>query len=102
MKNDANINVRCQEKHKTMIKQLMAFKDESEGFIIRAAVEYYHKEFKGLKIVGYCYDESGEISSEQYEAIKKRLESTKDKSLVKIYSTPRQANTYIHKGLNNG
>ena len=49
MKNDANINVRCQEKHKTMLKQLMAFKDESEGFIIRAAVEYYHKEFKGLK-----------------------------------------------------
>lgn len=49
MKNNANINVRCQEKHKTMLKQLMAFKDESEGFIIRAAVEHYHKEFKGLK-----------------------------------------------------
>lgn len=49
MKNNKNINVRCQEKHKTMLKQLMAFKDESEGFIIRAAVEHYHKEFKGLK-----------------------------------------------------
>ena len=46
MKNNQNINVRCQEKHKTMLKQLMAFKDESEGFIIRAAVEYYYNRLK--------------------------------------------------------
>jgi len=46
MKNNENINVRCQEKHKTMLKQLMAFKDESEGFIVRAAVEYYYNRLK--------------------------------------------------------
>ena len=46
MKNNANINVRCQEKHKTMLKQLMAFKEESEGFIIRKAVEHYYNRLK--------------------------------------------------------
>ena len=49
MKNSENINVRCQDKHKEMLKQLMAFKGESEGFIVREAIEYFHKEFKGLK-----------------------------------------------------
>jgi hypothetical protein len=49
MKNNKNINVRCQEDHKIKLKQLMDFSKESEGFIIRAAVEHYYKEFKGLK-----------------------------------------------------